>query len=76
MAEGALKRSHADIAVSVAGVAGPGGGSPDKPVGLIWLGLARQGCPTVTERRLLPGDRTVIRIGAVTRAFALIRGQV
>ena len=76
MAEGALLRSHADIAVSVTGVAGPGGGSPDKPVGLIWLGLARQGCPTVAERCLLPGDRTAIRIAAVMRVLALIRRRV
>lgn len=43
MAEGALDRSRADVAVSVTGVAGPGGGSPEKPVGLVHFGFARRG---------------------------------
>ncbi|HME27479.1 MAG TPA: CinA family protein [Acetobacteraceae bacterium] len=76
MAEGALQRSHADIAVSVTGVAGPGGGSVEKPVGLLWFGLAQRGHAAVTERRVFPGDRTAIRVAAVERAFALIRTRL
>ena len=72
MAEGALAHSRADIAVSVTGVAGPGGGSEAKPVGLVWFGLARRGAPTRTERRVFPGDRTAIRAAAVDTALALI----
>lgn len=76
MAEGALVRSHATIAVSVTGVAGPGGGSTEKPVGLVCFGLAKRGQPVFSERRVLPGDRTGIRAATVAHAFAMIRAQV
>ena len=76
MAEGALARSRATIAVSVTGVAGPGGGTSEKPVGLVWFGLARKGQPAISERRLLPGDRTGVRAAAVRHAIAMIRAQV
>src|SRR5690606_23911427 len=51
MAEGALARSPADLAVAVTGIAGPGGGSTDKPVGLVHFGAARRGQPTRHEER-------------------------
>ena len=76
MAEGALARSRATIAVSVTGVAGPGGGTSEKPVGLVWFGLAKKGQPAIGERRLLPGDRTGVRVAAVRHAIAMIRAQV
>jgi nicotinamide-nucleotide amidase len=76
MAEGALARSRATIAISVTGVAGPGGGTLEKPVGLVWFGLAKKGQPAISEQRLLPGDRTGIRAAAVRRAFAMILAQV
>jgi nicotinamide-nucleotide amidase len=76
MAEGALGRSRADIAVSVAGVAGPGGGSADKPVGLIWFGLAQRGAAVVSERVVFPGDRAAVREAAVAHAFELITARV
>ncbi len=76
MAEGALQRSCADIAVSVAGVAGPGGGSAEKPVGLVWFGLAQRGRPVAGERQVFPGGRTAIRVAAVERTFALIRARL
>jgi nicotinamide-nucleotide amidase len=76
MAEGALQRSHADIAVSVTGLAGPGGGSLEKRVGLVWFGLAQRGRPVASERQLFPGDRTAVRVAAVARAFALIRTRL
>jgi nicotinamide-nucleotide amidase len=73
MAEGALRRSHADVAVSVTGVAGPGGGSAEKPVGLVWFGLARRGAATETMQRVFPGDRAAVRAQTVAAAFALVR---
>ena len=73
MAEGALERSRAAIAVSVTGVAGPGGGSEEKPVGLVCFGLARTGAPVISDRRIFPGDRTAVRAATVLHAFALIR---
>ncbi|MEJ0020006.1 MAG: nicotinamide-nucleotide amidohydrolase family protein [Acetobacteraceae bacterium] len=76
MAEGALRRSHAGIAVSVTGVAGPGGGSATKPVGLVCLGLARRGQDGMSESHVFTGDRTAIRAAAVKQAFALIRAAL
>jgi len=76
MADGALAHSHADIAIAVTGVTGPGGGSADKPVGLVCFGLARRGEPARGEHRLFSGDRTAIRAGAVAHAFTLIRAAL
>jgi nicotinamide-nucleotide amidase len=76
MAEGALACSRADIAVSVTGVAGPGGGSAEKPVGLVCCGLAQRGRPVAGDRQIFPGDRTAIRAAAVAHAFALIRARL
>jgi nicotinamide-nucleotide amidase len=72
MAEGALAHSPADVAVSVTGIAGPGGGSAEKPVGLVWFGLARRGAATTTLRRVFPGDRASVRHGAVAQALGLL----
>ena len=72
MAEGALAHSKADVAVSVTGVAGPGGGSAEKPVGLVHCAAARKGYPTVT-RVLRLGDigRTEVRMETVRVAVAM-----
>ncbi len=72
MAEGALAHSAADLAVSVTGVAGPGGGTEKKPVGLVWFGLARRGGTTATQHYVFPGDRTAVRHAAVAQALALL----
>ena len=74
MAEGAISRSRAAIAVAVTGIAGPGGGGAKKPVGLVCFGLATpQG--TSTERHVFTGDRDAVRHAAVLRALWLIRAQ-
>ncbi len=72
MATGALARSAADIAVSVTGVAGPGGGSPDKPVGLVHLAAVRAGGEPIVERHVFPGDRDAIRRISVITALAML----
>ncbi|MGC9270759.1 CinA family protein [Acidiphilium sp.] len=69
MAEGALRRAGADVAIAVTGIAGPDGGSAAKPVGTVWFGLARRGGPTRAERLIFPGDRAAVR--AATRDHAL-----
>ncbi len=71
MAEGALLHSAADIAVAVTGIAGPGGSSAEKPVGLVWLALSHRGAATQAERLQLSGDRASVR--AQTVAIALER---
>ena len=73
MAEGALRASQADIAVSVTGVAGPGGGSEAKPVGLVHLAAARTGGPTL-HRECRFGDigRDLVRLKSVEVALALL----
>lgn len=75
MAEGALARSDADIAVSVTGVAGPGGGSADKPVGLVWFGLATKS-GVRSERMVFPGDRTAVRAATVVHALEMLATAV
>ena len=77
MAEGALERSHADIAVSVTGIAGPDGSSEAKPVGLVHLACAAKGKPTL-HRRMLFGNqgRHRIRILSVRTALVLIAEQL
>jgi nicotinamide-nucleotide amidase len=72
MAAGALDRSRAHAAVAVTGIAGPGGGTPAKPVGLVWFGLATRNGATVTESRVFPGDRAAIRRATVDHALGLL----
>jgi len=74
MAEGALKNSRAHISVSVTGVAGPGGGTPMKPVGLVHFGAARQGRSILHEMQRF-GDigREEIRIKSIETALNLVR---
>jgi nicotinamide-nucleotide amidase len=76
MAEGALARSHADLAVSVTGIAGPGGATPGKPVGLVHLACARRGAQTLHHRAVFPGDRAAVRTASVHAALALVRAQL
>ena len=76
MAEGALAHSRADVALSVTGIAGPGGGSDQKPVGLVYFGLAAKGAETRTERHIFPGDRPEVRQTAVLRGLELLIGAL
>jgi nicotinamide-nucleotide amidase len=70
MAKGALHRARAQIAVSVTGIAGPGGGSAEKPVGLVYIGLARKDGWSQVERCEFGGDRDAVRRQTVERSLA------
>jgi nicotinamide-nucleotide amidase len=73
MAEGALERSGADIAVAVTGVAGPTGGTPEKPVGLVYFGLAVKGAKTESHERHLSQVRDTFKYMAAQIALDLVR---
>ncbi|HEU4838827.1 MAG TPA: CinA family protein [Micavibrio sp.] len=72
MAKGALKHSHADIALSVTGIAGPNGGTEEKPVGLVYIGLALQNKEPHIVKNNFDGDRTTIRQATVEKALELL----
>jgi nicotinamide-nucleotide amidase len=75
MAQGARERLGADVAVSVTGVAGPGGGTPEKPVGLVYMHVAS---PAGGEGRRTewPGDRAIVRARATAGALQLLRAHL
>ena len=75
MAKGAVARAGVDLAVSVTGVAGPRGGTPEKPVGLVYLGIATRDAVARVERRIFPGDRTQIRDAALRCALELLLAE-
>ncbi len=75
MAEGARKAADADIAISVTGIAGPGGGTPEKPVGLVHMAAAGRGGETLHQRHVFTGDRREVRSQAVDAALALLARQ-
>ena len=70
MAEGALIRSNGDVALAITGIAGPDGGSPDKPVGTVWFAWAARGQTTETRQMRFDGDRDMVRRAAVAAALA------
>jgi nicotinamide-nucleotide amidase len=79
MAQGTLRLSGADIAVAVSGVAGPGGGTPEKPVGMVWFGWAvRDGSKAVMDSRCeqFTGDRDLIREASVAYALQGVRERI
>ena len=71
MVQGALARSGASIAISCTGVAGPGGGSATKPVGLVWMAAGRADGRIISRRRVFPGDRAAIRAATVLETFSM-----
>ena len=72
MATGALAHAPVELAVAVTGIAGPGGGSADKPVGLVHLAVARKGKQGQSELHIFPGDRGGIRRATIERALELL----
>ena len=73
MAEGALLRSTASLSIAVTGIAGPGGGSGSKPVGLVHMAAARTGGDVLHERQVFGGDRDAVRLAAVAAVLDLVR---
>ena len=71
MAEGARARAGVSLALSCTGIAGPGGATPGKPVGLVFIGCAREGAATQVERHVFPGDRAAVRAATVSAALDL-----
>jgi nicotinamide-nucleotide amidase len=71
MAAGARARTGADVAISVTGVAGPGGGTAEKPVGTVWFGIDGRGGRS-EERMVFAGDRAAIRHATVLHALAML----
>ena len=73
MVAGAMARSGCALAVAVTGIAGPGGGSEAKPVGLVHIAAALRDGPSLHERHVFPGDRSAIRLATVGAALRLAR---
>lgn len=76
MAQGALAHSLADVALSVTGIAGPDGGSAEKPVGLVYIGFAGKGHRTRSFRFVFDGDRTTIRLATAKTALGLLEKRL
>jgi len=72
MAEGAIKKSGGELALSITGIAGPGGGSEEKPVGLVHIAVARKNTTTRSERHIFKGNRDRVRIQAVESGLKLL----
>ena len=65
MAEGGLQKSSADMCIAITGIAGPGGGSLQKPVGTVWIAFAQQAVATHALLQVFPGDRQAIRLQVI-----------
>jgi len=76
MAEGARAVTGADHALSVTGIAGPGGGSPEKPVGTVWLGLASAGEQPLAIGKHHPYDRETFKQVTVNQSLELLRRRI
>lgn len=74
MAEGALQNSQAEVSIAITGIAGPSGGTAEKPIGTVWIAWAQQDRPTQTECYVFTGDRQAIRTRAIEQALTGLLG--
>jgi nicotinamide-nucleotide amidase len=72
---GVLAMSPVDLAVAATGIAGPGGATAEKPVGLVYLAAGRRGGPVRVARHLYPGDRQAVRLASVAGALTMLNDQ-
>lgn len=72
MATGALKAANADFAIAVSGIAGPDGGTAEKPVGTVWFGFATAAGDALTKRYVFQGDREAVRRQTVAMALQVL----
>ncbi len=76
MAAGACNALNADFAVSTTGIAGPGGATPDKPVGLVYIAAAKRGREATVKRNLFSGNRDEVRAAAVETALSMLLSEL
>jgi nicotinamide-nucleotide amidase len=76
MADGALKTSGASVSVSITGIAGPGGATAGKAVGLVHIASGRSGYSTLHAAQQFSGDRATVRLQAVVAALELVQQQM
>ena len=76
MARGAIAHSHADLSLAISGIAGPGGGSLEKPVGTVCLAWANRDGWLESRREIFPGDRQAVRMQAVFTALQGMQNKV
>jgi nicotinamide-nucleotide amidase len=77
MAEGALRASHADISIAITGIAGPGGGTAEKPVGLVYIGVANgKNANTYTLKHNFAGDRSAVRLATLHVALDILHKEI
>jgi nicotinamide-nucleotide amidase len=76
MAEGALKTSGASVSIAITGIAGPGGATREKPVGLVHIASARKGFSVMEMEHHFSGDRAEVRLEAVKAAMELLQRQL
>lgn len=76
MVTGALNASHADVALAVSGIAGPGGAMPDKPVGIVCFAWGQRGTPADSETRHFDGNREAVRRQAVIHALTGLNARI
>jgi nicotinamide-nucleotide amidase len=73
LAEGAIERLGSDVGIGITGIAGPGGGTPEKPVGTVRVCVARRGGGEIERRLQVPGDRAMVRERTTTATMHLLR---